>query len=207
MIIYKITNNINGKIYVGQTVRSLKERISEHKRHKNCTMYKAFEKYGFENFSIEILFETNDIEELNNKEIFYIEQFNCLMPNGYNLCKGGDNTMGYKHKEESKLKMSQNRKRYFKDENPFYNKKHTEETKRKMKAKFEDKEFYQKRCEHLNNVRYIKTRKVLNVTTGEKFESIKEACEKYGIKDGTHISRVCRDKRKSCFGFVFKYID
>lgn len=207
MIIYKITNNVNKKIYIGQTIRTIEERISEHRRHKETIMGRAFRKYGFDNFSIEVIDIAESMEELNEKETFYIKKFNSLHPNGYNLCYGGNNTKGYRHKEESKLKMSLNRGRYFGEDNPFFNRKHTIETRNKMKEKFKDNEFYQKRCEHLDKVRSIKTRKILNVTTGEKFDSIKEACEKYGIKDGTHISRVCRGKRKSCFGFVFKYID
>ena len=46
MIIYKITNNVNGKIYIGQTVRTLEERLSEHKRKKVSLISKAFDKYG-----------------------------------------------------------------------------------------------------------------------------------------------------------------
>lgn len=208
MIIYKITNKINNKIYIGQTVRDLKERIQEHKRNKGCIMYKAFQKYGFENFNIEVIFETEDIEILNEKEKYYIKVFNSLTPNGYNLCEGGSNTKGYRHKEESKKKMSASKKgKYCKEENHFYKKHHTEETKQKMRDKFKDDEFYKKRCEHLNKIRFIKKRKVLCVNTGKEFESIKAACLEYGIKDSTHVSRVCRGKRKSCFGYVFKYVD
>lgn len=207
MIIYKIQNKINNKIYIGQTVRTLEERIKEHKRNKNCVMYKAFKKYGFENFDIKQIDEAKTIEELNEKEIYYINLYDSKN-NGYNMCDGGGNTKGYKHTEKSKKKMSQNHGKYYKEKNSFYGKHHSEETKEKMRKKWhEDKEKYNRRVEQLKLVRHKSDRKIECITTGDKFNSIKEACQKYNIKDGTHISRVCRGKRKSCFGLVFKYID
>ena len=94
MIIYKITNKINDKIYIGQTIRSLEERVKEHKRKKNCSLYKAFNKYGIENFDFEIIEKCNSIEEMNEKEIYWIKYYDCLMPKGYNLCEGGGQTNG-----------------------------------------------------------------------------------------------------------------
>lgn len=207
MIIYKIQNKINNKIYIGQTIRTLDERIKEYKRSKKSCVGKAIRKYGIDNFKIEIIDNANSIEELNEKEIYYIKKYNS-MDEGYNLCEGGNNTKGYNHTQEAKIKMSKNHGKYYKEKNSFYGKHHTEETRKKMSEKWhEDEEKYKKRVEHLNKVRYDCSRKVRCITTNEEFNSIKEACKKYNISDVSYISRVCRGKKKSCFGLKFEYID
>lgn len=99
-LIYKITNLVNGKVYVGQTVYSLTERFEQHIRESKKTrtvnrpLYRAFAKYGIENFSISEL-ESGEFDqlELNNKEQYWIEKLNSYCgnknSNGYNATKGG----------------------------------------------------------------------------------------------------------------------
>lgn len=97
MIIYKITNKINDKIYVGQTILPLSDRWSDHTRpHRGKNKARsaialAIKKYGKENFSIEIIAYGTSLENLNALEKQYIIEFSCLAPNGYNLSPGGDN--------------------------------------------------------------------------------------------------------------------
>ena len=104
MIVYKITNKITGKSYIGQTVSSLSKRWSDHNSSKkNCTYLKrSIEKYGKNAFQIKILVRCNNIEEMNHREQYYIKLFNTLAPNGYNLESGGNNKRLH---EETKLKM------------------------------------------------------------------------------------------------------
>ena len=86
MIIYKITNLINGKIYVGKTTKTAKERFKRHfYNHKtgNTYLYKSMRKHGFDNFNIEIIEKT---ENLNERESFWISE---LSPE-YNMTSGGD---------------------------------------------------------------------------------------------------------------------
>lgn len=95
MIIYKITNKVNGKLYIGLTSVSLRERWTNHK--SNCknaakytsALYCAMRKYGLENFSVDQIDTASTLEELNIKEQTYIKAFNTLAPNGYNLDDGG----------------------------------------------------------------------------------------------------------------------
>ncbi len=97
--IYKYTSP-SGKSYIGQTIRSLKERAKKNgKGYINSSLfYNAIQKYGFENMTWEILGEY-PVNELNEKEITFIKQYNSLSPNGYNLLKGGNNKeIGLKRK-------------------------------------------------------------------------------------------------------------
>lgn len=88
-IIYKITNKVNGKSYIGQTRYTLEFRWRQHQHKKDDTYFhNAIHKYGVDNFSIEIL-EECDIADLNNREIFYIAKYDSFK-NGYNLTIGGD---------------------------------------------------------------------------------------------------------------------
>lgn len=91
--IYKITNQENGKMYVGKTERTPKERFQEHikkaKLHTNRYLYDAMNHYGYENFVIETL-EECEINQLNEREIYWISFLNTLTPNGYNMTNGGD---------------------------------------------------------------------------------------------------------------------
>ena len=79
--IYKITNNINNKIYIGKTVGTVEKRWKEHiKDYKKRTcekrpLYRAMNKYGVECFSIEAIEEVDDQILLNDRERFWIEYF------------------------------------------------------------------------------------------------------------------------------------
>lgn len=110
-MIYKATNKINNKFYIGQAV-NLKRRIAKHKRfykELKSKFYSAIICYGWNNFIWEIIDTANSKEELNQKEINYIKKFNTI-ENGYNLrpggmgggCSGKDN---YRYKELDELKI------------------------------------------------------------------------------------------------------
>ena len=94
--IYKITNNLNNKIYIGKTIREPEIRWAEHKRdsqkenNKNILLYKAFNKYGIENFTFSIIEDNINEELLDEKEIYYINLYNSTShQNGYNISLGG----------------------------------------------------------------------------------------------------------------------
>ena len=87
--IYKITNLINGKIYIGQA-KNTAERFKSHCKPstKDGLVDYAIHKYGAENFTVEIL--ESQIENYNEREKFWIKELNSLTPNGYNISEGGD---------------------------------------------------------------------------------------------------------------------
>ena len=125
MLIYKATNTINNKYYIGQTIRSLEKRIDGHlKDSKNPKFYFHFaiKKYGIEKFKWTILEFCYSQKELDEKEMWYIKHFKSFGEVGYNLTEGGSGSGGHKCSEESRKKMSEYHK----------GKKMSEETKKKM---------------------------------------------------------------------------
>lgn len=95
--IYKITNKINSKVYIGQTIRTISTRWNEHIRKANLLedkypLYKAINKYGKENFIIEELEECSD-NLLDEREIYWIHYYNSFNSKmGYNCTSGGKGT-------------------------------------------------------------------------------------------------------------------
>lgn len=87
--IYLIKNLINNKIYIGQSI-DIERRIKDHfTRKDDAPLHCAIQKYGKENFETIILEECSR-EQLNEKEIYYIKEYNSFGKNGYNLNNGGN---------------------------------------------------------------------------------------------------------------------
>jgi group I intron endonuclease len=108
--IYLFNNLINNKKYIGQSV-CVRERIIEHIRcatnKKDRPLYKALNKYGFNNFEYCIIDSASDMDELNQKEIYYINLYKSNDKNlGYNIEAGGRNSLA---SPETKLKLSEAR--------------------------------------------------------------------------------------------------
>lgn len=110
MIIYKATNKVNGKVYIGQTVNSLEVRKRQHlNSHKynsfKCTHFSnAIKKYGPDSFCWDVLAEVDDREELDRLEVYFISLYNSTdHSKGYNLLSGGSN--GYYHSSVTKKRI------------------------------------------------------------------------------------------------------
>ena len=104
--IYKITNKLNGKVYIGQSI-DIDTRWRQHINAKdNVLIHKSIQKYGAENFSFELLLEC-PADMLDVWERDMIALYDCISPKGYNLTEGGG---GCKCSEETRLKMSNARK-------------------------------------------------------------------------------------------------
>lgn len=105
-IIYRVTNLINGKVYIGQTRQGLSIRKAHHirdhnnKSHESIVLYKAFRKYGLESFKWEAIDTAADVAELNNKEIEWIAIHEANKGKGYNMTAGGQGVKNYKVTEE-----------------------------------------------------------------------------------------------------------
>lgn len=110
--VYKITNKVNNKIYIGITSKGLSARWKEHlyNAEHGCPfkLHNAIRKYGKENFSIELIDFCNSWEELEEKEKQYISEYNTLSDEfGYNMTEGGDGTIGRYVTEETREKIRQ----------------------------------------------------------------------------------------------------
>lgn len=105
--IYKITNCINQKSYIGLTINDAETRFKKHKSmiySNGCSaLYEAFKKYGVENFMVETICSSSNKKELMSLEKYYISELNTVSPNGYNLTSGGENC---KVTDETKKKIS-----------------------------------------------------------------------------------------------------
>lgn len=103
--IYILENLINGKVYVGQTSK-LDERMKAHLGgwSQPPAIASAVKKYGSINFDFSIIQSCSSLEELNEREIYWIAELDCLAPNGYNLKKGGE--CGGSLSDETKAKIS-----------------------------------------------------------------------------------------------------
>jgi len=122
MIVYKTTNLVNGKIYIGRDVNN-----SPHYLGSGMLFIRALKKYGKENFVKEVIDVAINIDDLNEKEIFWIAYYKSQDPNiGYNIQKGGGSSfhcLSYEQQEEIRKKaIERNRERKF-----------SEETKQKMR--------------------------------------------------------------------------
>lgn len=168
MLIYKVINKINGKIYVGQTAGNFERRkilhLSRARGVSNLPFYNAIRKYGPEDFVWEILEECRTIEELNEREEYWIKELNTIAPNGYNLKYGGKNSL---YSEESRERMSEAKKgkkrKPFSEEHrknmseakqgenhPMYGKSPSEEARKNMSIASKGKPKSKKHCENIS---------------------------------------------------------
>ena len=208
--IYQITNQINGKIYIGKTERTIQERWGEHCRDyikdRCCDrpLYRAMRKYGLSNFTIELLEETDNPEE---REIFWIEQKGSFKY-GYNATMGGDgkkyidydlivatyNNLGVSKEVASTLKISEDTVR-------------TALRQKGVKIKTAQEVNKEKRSKVVSMYslqdEYIQTFPSTQEAARYMIENNLTGCQLSTIR--THISEVCRGKRKTAAKFKWKF--
>jgi len=108
--VYRLTNLVTGKTYIGKTVCGFKTRMSQHRRSiKKGKTYlsRSINKHGWDKFKKEIIIDDVPEEDLDNLEKCYIEVENTMPPHGYNLTKGGEGKSGFQASKETCEKMSQ----------------------------------------------------------------------------------------------------
>jgi group I intron endonuclease len=136
--IYSVTNTVNEKQYVGQTITKYSKQGHGH------AIKNAYKKYGRKSFTYDVVFSGVDCPQLLDfAEKFWIKVFGSIQPHGYNLEEGGRRHKNVNHKpnlgkkasNETKAKMSASQKEYWAAHgSPNKGRKHSEETKAKMSA-------------------------------------------------------------------------
>lgn len=224
--IYCIENSISKKKYIGQSV-NIKERWNKHKyelkrnEHDNDYLQNAWNKYGEDSFKFYILEECEQFE-LDDKEIYYIEQYNIINRKyGYNLKTGGQNNP--RATEESNKKLSKKVKESYvsnpsliekrkKDaliqwsnpdiknkitgkNNGMYGKHHTEEARNKISEKAKGR---------ISSRRNLSS--VFCIELNQFFECATIAAKQLGINSSS-ILQVCYGNRKTCGGYHWSFIE
>ena len=181
IIIYKVTNLINKKVYIGQTIHSLEKRKKRHysdaKRLKYY-FYNALNKYSKNDFKWEILIKCKSVKEMNMWEKYYINLYNST-----NKCKGYNSREGGRNgalTTEVKIKISKKAK----------GKKQTKMTQiKKVKSQIQSKH-----C-----------KKVLCINSNKIYNNISHASRELNL-DRTNVSRVCNNEKAHTKGYEFKFI-
>ncbi|MED4676797.1 GIY-YIG nuclease family protein [Bacillus nitratireducens] len=112
-VIYKFTNSINGKVYIGLTTKTFRKRYNSHKssaflpsvKHYDCKFYKAIRKFSWNSFKWEIIDRADSKEELEEKEKFWIFFYDSFK-NGYNMTLGGEGSSGIVGEKHGQAKLT-----------------------------------------------------------------------------------------------------
>lgn len=207
--VYCIVNNVNQKKYIGKTLKSIEERFKEHC--KDCKkislekrpLYLAMNKYGIENFSIYLLEEV-DIQNLSNKEIYWINQMDTYH-NGYNATLGGDGKILYDYSlfvedYKSGMLIKEIAEKYGCDTQPVETALKLQNIDGKLNA--------------LNRQKHKVAQYSLDNEYIQSFDSIRDAA-RFLISQGhngkitsiaTNIGRVVKGTRHSCEGYIWKQV-
>jgi group I intron endonuclease len=200
MQVYLITNKVNGKKYVGQTIQTLKKRWSSHgsdaKRNRGPhALVHALLKYGKENFTIRTLTVCRTREELNRLEKKYIVKLKTKTPNGYNIADGGDGTAGvpYTASQLKKFRKTIGNSRKGSG-NSFFGMKHSAHSKSKMrKAKLGKPAPWKAGWKHGTSYAYGKKNCRCEICRKFKHDSY---VKKFGIKTKEETRRKLSESHK-----------
>ena len=209
-VIYRITNMINGKKYIGKHSTT---DVYDGYFGSGIAIKQAINKYGIDNFKKEIICYCNNEEELKEMEKYHIKKEGTFSK-GYNLTLGGEGILGYKHTEDSIRKASDSRKRYY-EENPEMREKISEMAKervgklnpfygRKLSQEHIDK-LTVSRVKAITGVNNPSARSVICNETGVKYDLAQDAATAVGLKYSTTILKACKNIRKSAGGFTWRY--
>ena len=184
--IYKITNVINGKIYIGQHKLSSDNEPLRHYMGKGIAIREAYKKYGIENFSKIIIEEIEDDEKheyVSEREKFWINELHALAPNGYNISPGGEGGITRDIALKSLATKIKNGNLHL-----------TEETKKKISMSNKGKTKSEIHKLHLKENHHTRTIHVISFENEDKtvqtFDSIGDIAKKYNVpyKKLTHYS-------------------
>lgn len=217
--VYKITNNKNGKIYIGITNQGVTVRWGKHcsdsNRNSSFPLHNAIRKYGKENFQIVVIevIENEDYDYLKERECFWIKEFDSYNRNiGYNLTLGGDGTFGRFHSEDTKDKIRQkalnrhpsdNTRKNMSDAQKKVNRDYSKLANISNTKRWADPNNHIKASLNSKNKREL-IQYDRNMILIKEFSSAVEAGRSIG-KAPQNISRCASGNLKTAYGFIWKY--
>lgn len=201
--VYKITNKVTGKVYIGITNQGAGARYRHHwyeaRIGESAPIHRSMAKYGEENFTLEILETVDTYDELKEREKYWIKFYNSMdRSKGYNLTEGGDGTFGRLHSEETKEKIRQKA----------IGRKASEEAKKKMSEA--QKKYSEQHKANADRIRVLNYKPIevfdLQGNKIEEFETTKQCAEKYGVSS-TMVKSYCRSDQPKLtkFGVIWRY--
>lgn len=202
--IYKITNTINQKVYIGKTLLTPEERFKEHlvdyerPRCEKRPLYSAFKKYGIKNFILETVEECSE-DIVSEREEYWIQFYNSYHY-GYNATRGGD---GKRYADYDLIVSLYNQGKNIKQIRELTNYDTSTISKALKNNNITQEDILERRRRS-----FIKPVVMLDKNTSEElriFSSIKEAEEFIGTRG--HISCVCKGKRKTAGGYAWKFLE
>jgi len=228
-VIYKTTNLVNGKIYIGKRIFDSQKFLKNKYYGSGRLLKEAINKYGFSNFEREILEEV-DNNFLSEREIYWIKLYNSNnLEIGYNLTIGGNSKFGRKgdiKSEDTKRRISRSMVRYLSENgHPFKGKTHSEETKNKIRNKLKGRKLPKNQVEKFIKSRiglkYNKPPKPKKEKVDQSIKIVQMTLEGVFIKEWdsmmdaskslkicrTGISRACSGVYKQCGGYRWRYIN
>lgn len=206
--IYKITNNINNKIYIGKTNRDISIRFQEHIDSSNSInspsynshLHRAFKKYGIENFSIDKIEEVSE-ELINEREKYWIKYYNSYN-SGYNMTLGGEGNLKYTDEEVLELWNEGYSLAEIERELGFSHGNVNNRIKQLGITKEEIDKRAQEKLMKINSHPVLQFDK--NGIFIKEWNTAEEAARCLGLSSGSNIRSCCRGKIKTAYGFVWK---
>lgn len=214
LYVYKITNTLNGKLYVGRHTYTT---LTNSYYGSGIAIKKAIKKYGKEFFNKDILCICDTEDKLNEMEIFWIQKLGTYTDrNGYNMTKGGEGMSGYilsresierginarkehyKNHPETSLKLSEISKQKTGSKNSFYGKKLTESHIDKMRiARI-------KAITGKNNPSAVRIR---CIELDKTFDTAKDAASYVGLKSSTTVLKCAKGHQKLAGGYTWEILN
>lgn len=212
--IYKITNDINQKVYIGKTEQTIEERFKEHcqdykrKRCEKRPLYAAMKKYGVERFHVELVEETDSPEE---HEQYWIKYYNSYGSTGYNATMSGD---GKKYIDVNKLIEAYNRLGTIVavSQETGHDEGHISKLLRQAGIQIIDghkklKEKYSKQVVQCDKSTHEQLKTFNSLADAARYlqeKQISTSKDTHGI--AAHIGHVCKKQRSSAYGFYWEFI-
>lgn len=211
--VYIMTNVENGHQYVGQTRQPIEKRMAEHRQRagrSSMPISRAIAKYGWDSFEYKVIAECSNQKELDEVERNEIKRRECTVPDGYNVALGGQS--GCRFGENVRGAISASVKELWED--PEYRARqmrspsrqkgwhHSDEARRKISqaqiGRKASRETVRKR-------QLSRSKKIMNVTTGEVFHCVADAADAYGRSRKSIRDAMSRNGK--CAGCEWRYVD